>query len=322
MMENVLLVILVIGAAIFAIRRGIPGLITRQGYSHQDRGEYDAAEQSFLKALSFEKAMEKITGQRIGVALQYSNIGFVYHHQKRLKDAASMFRRAIDIYANLGRLDDSAPIYASLGKIYFDSGDFHLAEESLNKAFTIYSRRSGSQEAINTIKVLLEKISISRREENPAVPRDYRNTQYAFSFKIPAGWERLQRVGQFQRTGGQVAITHKTLNATFNVSVGPPDRPEWRTKEIRASAVRDFLTREPGRIRGIEVTTSTLVGGEANTVSAEYETHDAVRGVPAKFKNSLISIVHSGLEYAIQWRATPEYEDSVRTIITSFQFEK
>lgn len=159
MLESVLLGILLFGVMIFAIRRGIPGLITWQGYSHLDKGEYEAAEQCFFKALSFEKAIQKITKQRIGVALQYSNLGFVYHHQKRLKDAASMFKIVIEIYTDLRRLNDAAPIYGALGKVYFDSGDLDLAEETLKEALTIYSRRPHAQEAMDTITALIDLIS-------------------------------------------------------------------------------------------------------------------------------------------------------------------
>lgn len=320
MLESVLLGILLFGVMIFAIRRGIPGLITQQGYSHQDKGEYEAAEQCFFKALSFEKAIQKITGQRIGVALQYSNLGFVYHHQKRLKNAASMFKRAIEIYTDLRRLNDAAPIYGSLGKVYFDSGDLDLAEETLKEALTIYSRRPHAQEAMDTITALINLIS--ERRQNTDEPSKYTNTEYGFSFTIPTGWVKQRLVQQFLSTGGQVAISHETHKATFNVSVGPPDRLEWREKETRARAVRDFLTRVQGRIGSVKVMTSTSAGGESNTVSAEYIAQRDIWGVSVKVREGLISIIHNELEYTIQWSAMPGYESQVREIIASFKFEK
>lgn len=318
-MQNVLLAILLIAGAIFAIRRGIPGFFWSRACSHQDRGEYEAAERWFLKALSFEKSVQRITGQEIGVAHVCSSLGFLYHRQGRNREAITMFSTAIKIFTDRHRINESAPLYASLGKVYFDSGDLQLAEDTLNKALSIYHYRTGAQKAIGTITALLDLIS--ERRQSPSEPTKYTNTEYGFSFTIPAEWFKQRLVPQFSSTGGQVAISHKSHKATFNVSVGPLDRLEWRAKETRASAVRDFLARAPGRIGSIEVTTSTLVGGEANTVSAEYETHDAVRGVPAKFKNGLISIVHNGLEYVIQWQGTLEYEDHVKAIIASFLFE-
>jgi tetratricopeptide (TPR) repeat protein len=171
--ENLLLAILFIAAVAVIIRKGIPGSLTRQAYSHQDGGKYESAERCFLKALSFEKRMQGLTGQRIGVALQYSNLGFLYHRQRRMDEAIRMFQKAIVIYSDLGRVDDSAPIYASLGKVYFDIGELQLAEESLNKALIIYRSRHHAREAIDTINKLLGAISVLRlRFDHPRGRRE------------------------------------------------------------------------------------------------------------------------------------------------------
>lgn len=318
-MENVLLIIIVICAAIFALRRGVPGLFCSQGYAHQDRGEYEAAEQWFLKALSFEKATQKITSQRRGVAIVCTNLGLLYHHQRRIDEAAKMLTTAIDIYSDLGRVDDSAPVYGSLGKLYFDNGDLQLAEDALNKALTIYRRRLHAQEAIDTTTALLDLIS--ERRQNTDEPSKYMNTEYGFSFIIPAGWVKQRLVQQFSSTGGQVAISHKTHSATFNVSVGPPDRPEWRAKEARARAAREYLANAPGRSGSVAIATSMAVGGEPNTVSAEYETETDIRGVTRRRRDGLISIIHNELEYALQWSAERDLEEQAKGIIDSFKFK-
>lgn len=158
-MQDVLLTIVAIAAALFVIRRGIPGLFYWQGCRQQDSGEYEAAERFFLKALSFEKAVQRITGQKVGVALVCSNLGLLYHQQRRVDDAAKMFTTSIDIYSNIGRIDDSAPVYASLGKLYFDNGDLALAENALNEALAIYRRRLDAREAISSINQLLDAIA-------------------------------------------------------------------------------------------------------------------------------------------------------------------
>lgn len=319
-MEKVLLGILLIAAAILAIRRGIPGFFWSRACSHENRGEYEAAERWFLKALSFEKGMQRIIGQGIGVAHVCSSLGLLYHRQRRIQDAISMFNTATKIYTDHHRIDESAPVYASLGKVYFDSGDLQLAEDALNKALSIYGLRTGTQEAVDTTTARLDLIS--ERRQGPCEPTQYTNTEYGFSFTIPAGWVEQRLIHQFSSTGGQVAISHKSHKATFNVSVGPPDRPEWRTKSIRANAVRDFLARAPGRIGSVAETTSTPVGGESNTVSAEYIAQRNVRGASARVKEGMISIIHNELEYAIQWSAMPGYEDQVKVIVASFKFGK
>ena len=63
------------------------------------------------------------------------------------------------------------------------------------------------------------------------------------------------------------------------------------------------------------------MGGEPNTVSAEYETETDIRGVTGRRRNGLISIMHNGLEYALQWSAERDFEDKVKGIIDSFKFE-
>lgn len=318
-MENVLLIILVSAAAIFALRRGVPGLFFSQGYAYQDRGKYEAAERRFLKALSFEKSLQRVTGKGLGVAHVCSSLGFLYHRQMRIQEAISMFSTAIKIFTDHHRINESAPIYASLGKVYFDNGDLQLAEDALNKALAIYSSRTAAQEAINTTTALLDLISERRQVADQ--PSKYVNVEYGFSFTIPSEWLKQRLVNQFSGTGGQVAVSHRSHKATFNVSVGPPDRPELRSKEARAKAVKDYLTQVPGRIGSVAVTTSAAVGRESNTVSAEYETETDIRGVTKRRQDGLISIIHNGLEYALQWSAERDLEKQVKVIIDSFKFE-
>lgn len=148
-----------IGTVLFLLRRGIPGLIISQGYKHQDKGEYDAAENAFLLALAIEKKIHQFTGEKKGVAIIYSNLAILYHQWEHLDDAIKMFNSSIEIYADLGNPPSAAPVYASLGKVYFDAEDFTNAEKSLSEALSIYQLYGGSQEGIYTINALLEKIS-------------------------------------------------------------------------------------------------------------------------------------------------------------------
>ena len=62
----------------------------------------------------------------------------------------------------------------------------------------------------------------------------------------------------------------------------------------------------------------TPIGGEANVVIVEYATQALVGGQMRQRKNGLVSVVHNGLEYTLQWSAEREYEDQARAIIQSF----
>ncbi|MBN2019754.1 MAG: tetratricopeptide repeat protein [Sedimentisphaerales bacterium] len=252
-------------------------------------------------------------------AIGCANLGLHYHRKKKIKNAIEMFKQAIDIYTDLGQINDTAPVYGSLGKLYFDNGDLDLAEDNLQQALRIYRRCSHAQEAIATITPLLDLIA--ERRQRCDEPKAYTNAEYCFSFIIPADWLKQRLAQEFTTTGGQIAISHKTHRATFNVSVGPPDRPEWIAKEARTAAVREFLAHAPGRIGHVEITTSVAVGGEPNTVAAEYETETKIRSVRRRLRNGLISIIHIELEYALQWSAERDLEGQVKGIIDSFKFE-
>ncbi|MGH9838699.1 MAG: hypothetical protein ACREEM_07945 [Blastocatellia bacterium] len=63
---------------------------------------------------------------------------------------------------------------------------------------------------------------------------------------------------------------------------------------------------------------STPISGEANVVIVEYATQAPVGGQMRQRKNGLISVVHNGIEYTLQWSAEQEYENQARAIIHSF----
>ena len=168
--------------------------------------------------------------------------------------------------------------------------------------------------------ILIRRYSRSQEVEDTT----YRNDRYHFSFTIPRNWERRPLVREFTATGGQVAIALRRrgrhFNATFNVSVGPLDRPEWKDKEVRAAASREFVVSSEPQHLHLTVTTSDTIGGEGNTVCVEYRRRGILDGQPTEDRNGLISILHNGFEYAIQWGASPDFEHAVKAVIASFTF--
>jgi tetratricopeptide (TPR) repeat protein len=71
---------------------------------------------------------------RLEEALQCLQLGMTYHQDRRIEEATHMFQRAIALYTECGRAADAAPAYASLGKLYFDTGALDLAEQQLMEA--------------------------------------------------------------------------------------------------------------------------------------------------------------------------------------------
>lgn len=313
-MEKILLVALFVAAAVFYLRRSIPGALLARGNAHQERGELEAAERSFLQVLAFENAIRRLTGARYDVALASSRLGFLYHRQRRIEDAERMFTAALGIHTALGRAIDAARIRAALGKLHFDNGDLARAAQELNEALAVYARRADAPEAIATIHALLQ--SISERLDGATAEHTYTHPQYGFSFTIPAGWVAQRLDPRFATADGQVSVSHKTHTANLNVSVGPTDLQDVR---LRGDALRDHVAALPERIGEFEVKTGT-VGGEPNTVGAEYTARLVIQGVPVIRRSGLTSVVHGGLEYCVQWSAMTDREDDVQVILSSFRF--
>ena len=243
-------------------------------------------------------------------------LGLTYHQERRLDDAAQMFQRAITLYEECGRGVQAAPAYASLGKLYFDTGDLERAEQQLIDGRARFQQLPDGRDALARIDSLLELLA----ERRLASDSDKRcvDPLFHFSLTIPAGWANQKLVGEFVGSGGRLAISHVSHAATLNVSVGPPDSPEWLASEARCRAALQYVKKIPSRVGPVSVIDPTPIGGEANVVIVEYGSQATVGGDLRRRKNGLISIVHNGIEYTLQWSAEQDYEGQARAIIGSF----
>lgn len=161
-MENLVLTVLVVGLFILSLRKLLPGFCCSQGFARQDGGEFESAERWFLRALNFEKMIQRITGRPRGIAVVSMNLGFLYHRQRRMDEAAEKFDTAIRIYSNIGRTDDLGTVYFALGKLCFDKRDLVRAEQALNDALVIYRRRPNVADAVEAITAVLRLIAQQR----------------------------------------------------------------------------------------------------------------------------------------------------------------
>ena len=162
---------------------------------------------------------------RMSEASHCLQLGLIHHQERRVAEATQMFQRAITQYEECGRGADAAPAYASLGKLYFDTGELDLAEQQLIEGRTRFQQLPDGRDAVARINSLLTLIA-ERRLASASDTR-YDDPLFNFSLIIPPGWVKQKLVEEFVRTGGRLAISHVSHAATFNVSVGPPDRPEW-----------------------------------------------------------------------------------------------
>jgi tetratricopeptide (TPR) repeat protein len=244
--------------------------------------------------------------------------GLMLHEQRRIEEARHAFERAIEIYNEAGQPGAAAPVYGCLAKLLFDIGELDTAETALNRARELYSNRFDAQEAIRHIDALADLISERRQPLSGPIP--YTDGEYHFSFVIAAGWLKQKQVHQFASTGGRIAVSHSTHAATLNISVGPPDRPEWSSKEARARDAKEYVRKIPRRIGGLDVRTSDSFDGEENAVAVEYEIEADVRGERRQRRAGFISVIHRDIEYVVQWSAERDLEPDVRQMISSFRF--
>jgi len=253
---------------------------------------------------------------RLEEASRCLQLGMTYHQDRRIEEATQMYQRAITLYTECGREADVAPAYASLGKLYFDTDALELAEQQLLEARPRFARQMGARDAVARTDAILQLIAERRQASN--VDTRYSDALFHFTLTIPPDWVKQSLVGQFAQTGGRVAISHTSHAATFNVSVGPPDKPAWLAAEPRSRAATEYVRNIAGRVGPLTTVDATPIGGEANAVIVEYETQAPVGRQMRQRKNGLISVVHNGLEYTLQWSAEREYEDQARAIIQSF----
>jgi tetratricopeptide (TPR) repeat protein len=256
---------------------------------------------------------------RIAEAKALARSGLALHQEKRLTDAAGMFTRAIDLYADAAREMDAAPVYASLGKLYYDFDQLDLAEANLQRAVNLFGQWPSAREELDAIALLLDGIWSKRRVLKAAM--EHVDSLYGFSLTIPAGWAPQQLAQEFITTGGRVAFSHHTHAATINVSIGPLIEQNLYLRDARAVAVRAHLLKTTIDRTSDVASALGPVGGEANAVTAEYDTRHLIGSAYRQRRNGFASVVRNHLEYVFQWSAESQHEAETRGILASFAFD-
>ena len=252
-------------------------------------------------------------------AIGYTNIGLYNQNKGKISNAINMYNQSISIYTYLGQVKDTAPVYGSLGKAYFDLGDLDNAEDALNRAIDLYELYQHDMLALKVTKKLLNLIT--ERKQCSYENSKYNNSEFGFSLIIPSGWYKQKLNQKFLKTGGILSISHLTHKGTLNISVGPPDKYEWKNKEKREISLRNYLKTMPRRIYNVKINTFSQVAGKSNVVSAVYETYICISLRKQKQTNGLISIIHNHLEYAIQWTSEFDSVEEIKKIVNTFKFD-
>jgi hypothetical protein len=139
----------------------------------------------------------------------------------------------------------------------------------------------------------------------------YRDEDFGFEVTIPPGWRKQTLVGVFAATGGRLSLRSRD-GATANFSCGPPDSGSPTDKIKRADLARTFLAHDvPGAASVPLRDVATSLSGEENVARAEVRTRDGFHGI--------VSVIHKGIEYVIQYHGTERTRSEVEDLIASFR---
>lgn len=104
-------------------------------------GDYD-------KALTYAKEAQSISQKHnLQKNLAYISqlIGRIYRKQKMLDEALLEYEKALDSYLKLGYVRETSETYSNIGNIYFDKGDYKMAESQYAKAIGISKKSANDQ---------------------------------------------------------------------------------------------------------------------------------------------------------------------------------
>ena len=139
---------------------------------------------------------------------------------------------------------------------------------------------------------------------------DYVDPEFHFTLRIPGGWRQAALVPRFRSTGGRLALTASN-GAVFNVSCGAPDPAMPSDKIARVERAREFLAQSVPAVVGPPLRdVTTPISGEMNVARAEISTVQGFHG--------LISILHEGIEYVLQYGGNERTRSQVEMLIASF----
>lgn len=140
--------------------------------------------------------------------------------------------------------------------------------------------------------------------------QEYVDPVFHFHLEIPPKWRRMALVPEFQSTGGRIALAHPD-GAVFNVSCGPLDPGIPEDKIARAVLAAKYLAQSVAFAIATPLRdVTTEIPGEDNVARVEVATRQGFEG--------LISILHHGVEFTLQYQGNDDTRPQLEALITSF----
>ncbi|MDX5448017.1 MAG: tetratricopeptide repeat protein, partial [Bacteroidota bacterium] len=154
-------------------KKGEAKAYTLRGRAQFSQSQFDAAEESYGKALAYHQSME----ETLEVARTLTNLGNIKRDRGDYEEAVSYFIKAMEIQELNGDTSGTANTYTNIAVVYAIRQDFDRALEYFNKALDIF-RSTGDQTLENTI--LLNLGGISFESGDPEAALDYLNQALIF----------------------------------------------------------------------------------------------------------------------------------------------
>jgi hypothetical protein len=164
----------------------------------------------------------------------------------------------------------------------------------------------------NVVPLVARLIANPQATSSPTPQRPFSDHEGGFSLVIPAGWRTGHTSEEFRYHGGRATFSADG-GGTLNISCGDPDPGTPTDYEDRTSDAREFLSRITPATGYSIVARSGDVAGERNVAWVEAGWQGHFHGI--------LSIIHQGLEYVIQYQGTARHRADIEAIVASFHFD-
>lgn len=138
----------------------------------------------FDKAISYAKEAESIALEHdIKKHLAYiaQLMGRIYRKQQKTDKALLEYKRALQVYQQLGYVREASETYSNIGNIYFDKGDFKEARNQYKKAISI-AKKSANNQLLGGVYAAMGYAHFQLKQYDTAV--DYLDSAQVIAKKI------------------------------------------------------------------------------------------------------------------------------------------
>ncbi|MCG7535060.1 tetratricopeptide repeat protein [Pseudoalteromonas sp. OOF1S-7] len=182
---------------------------SNMGTYFEEIGDYNSAIESYLKSLTYRRALD----YKMGMIHTYNRLGSAYRLAKEYSNAENSLLEAQRLKQEINRFDTNISTYLDLGRLYIDTGELKKAEEYLNKSLPLYLG-SPWENRIAEINQAFAQLSLQRGEAQQAIEHYLRAIEIAHRHQRDALVLQYHReLAQVYERVGQTQEALRSLNA-------------------------------------------------------------------------------------------------------------